>query len=56
MPDSLPVTSHVPRVIYAFGHGHLGLTLAAAMARLVTEIMPNRASALDLTHYRPDRF
>jgi D-amino-acid dehydrogenase len=37
-PDSLPVISvHPadPRIVFAFGHGHLGLTLSAVTARLV---------------------
>lgn len=39
LPDSLPVIGPSPadaRVFYAFGHGHLGLTQAAATARLAT--------------------
>jgi D-amino-acid dehydrogenase len=37
-PDSLPVIGPSPRnpgVFHAFGHGHLGLTQAAATGRLV---------------------
>lgn len=39
LPDSLPVIGPSPadgRLFYAFGHGHLGLTQAAATARLAT--------------------
>ncbi len=39
LPDSLPVIGASPadgRLFYAFGHGHLGLTQAAATARLAT--------------------
>ena len=38
MPDSVPVIGRargVPAVMLAFGHGHLGLTLAAVTAELV---------------------
>lgn len=38
-PDSLPVIGQHPaddRIIFAFGHGHLGLTLSAVTARLVS--------------------
>ena len=38
MPDSLPVlgaSSRSRRVLYAFGHGHLGLTQAAATGELI---------------------
>lgn len=41
-PDSLPVIdSHPgdPRILYAFGHGHLGLTLSAVTARLVAGLL-----------------
>lgn len=42
LPDSRPVigpSRSWPRVIYAFGHGHLGLTLAAVTARLVAKFV-----------------
>lgn len=41
-PDSLPVISLHPddqRIAFAFGHGHLGLTLSAVTARLVAELL-----------------
>lgn len=41
-PDSLPVIDHHPddkRIVFAFGHGHLGLTLSAVTARLVAGIV-----------------
>ena len=41
-PDSLPVISRHPRderIVFAFGHGHLGLTLSAVTARLVAELL-----------------
>ncbi len=59
LPDSLPAigaAARDARVTYAFGHGHLGLTQAAATARLVADIMFARPSALDLTPFGPQRF
>ena len=59
LPDSLPIIGRAPgapRVLYAFGHGHLGLTQAAATARLVVDLALGRPPALDLTPYRPERF
>ncbi len=59
LPDTLPAigtAARDPRVIYAFGHGHLGLTQAAATARLVADIVFSRPSALDLAPFRPQRF
>ncbi len=59
LPDSLPVIGRAPqapRVVYAFGHGHLGLTQSAATARLVRDLVLDRPAALDLTPYRAGRF
>lgn len=59
MPDSLPAIGRSPRadrVIYAFGHGHLGLTQAAGTAELVADIVARRSPALDLAPYDPLRF
>lgn len=59
MPDSLPVIGPSPRnpnVIYAFGHGHVGLTLAGITGRLVSELAGNVTPSLDLKPLRPDRF
>nr|WP_322096001.1 FAD-dependent oxidoreductase [Pelagibius litoralis] len=59
MPDSLPVigrASAAPRVVYAFGHGHLGLTQSAATARLVTDLVLDRSPAIDLSPFRAGRF
>lgn len=58
-PDSLPVIGRAPRsprVLYAFGHGHLGLTQSAATARLIADLALNRPPAIDLAPYRPERF
>ncbi len=58
-PDSLPVIGRSPRcnnVIYAFGHGHLGLTLSAISAELIAGMISGRAAPFDLTPYRIARF
>ena len=58
-PDSLPVISASPRhanVFFAFGHGHLGLTLAALSGRLIADLVAGRDSGFDLTPYGADRF
>lgn len=59
LPDSLPAIGYAPadqRVIYAFGHGHLGLTQSAATAKLVAELVAGRSTSLDLKPLRPGRF
>lgn len=58
-PDSLPVigrSPRQPRVIYAFGHGHLGLTLGPVTGRLVAELVTGGNGGVDLAPYRADRF
>ncbi len=59
LPDSLPVLGPSPRVrglYYAFGHQHLGLTLAAISGRLISECIGGRPETTDLAPYRADRF
>jgi len=59
LPDTLPAIGRATvdeRVVYAFGHGHLGLTQAAATARLVADILSGRPPPLDLAPFRPQRF
>ena len=45
-PDSVPVISRHPgddRILFAFGHGHLGLTLSAVTGRRVAEMVAGTA-------------
>ncbi|HEU6442790.1 MAG TPA: FAD-binding oxidoreductase [Microvirga sp.] len=59
IPDSLPVIGHSSRdkrVLYAFGHGHHGLTQAAITSRLVTELMEEAPASLDLKPFSAQRF
>lgn len=59
LPDSLPVIGPAPgepRVLYAFGHGHLGLTQSAATAALIADLAQGRPTALDLAPFSASRF
>lgn len=59
LPDSLPVIGRSPKsdhVIYAFGHGHLGLTQSAGTARLVADLAARRDPEIALTAFDPRRF
>ena len=59
LPDSLPVIGPAPadaRVLYAFGHGHLGLTQSAATAELVAQLAATQTPAVDLSPFRAARF
>jgi D-amino-acid dehydrogenase len=58
-PDTKPIIGRAPKnknVIFATGHGQLGLTLAATTALLVARIISNRPLNIDISAYRPDRF
>lgn len=59
LPDSLPAIgfSRCSRnIVYAFGHGHLGLTQSAGTGKLVAELLAGASSSLDLTPFSPQRF
>lgn len=59
MPDSRPVigpSRFGGDVIHAYGHGHIGVTLAPITAQLVADVIAGRTPCRDLTPYRVDRF
>jgi D-amino-acid dehydrogenase len=59
MPDSLPVIGPAPKhpaALFAFGHGHIGLTAAASTARAIADLIAGRSPVMDLQPFRPDRF
>lgn len=59
LPDSLPVigpSSGGAEVIHAFGHGHLGVTMAPATARIVADLLAGRTPHIDLAPVSPGRF
>lgn len=58
-PDSKPVIGRSPRhknVLFAFGHDHLGLTMAGITGKLVAELATGKPTTVDLAPFRPDRF
>ena len=58
-PDSLPVigpSQTNPNVLYAFGHGHLGLTQAATTGRLIADLVSRKPSVIDIAPYAVERF
>jgi D-amino-acid dehydrogenase len=59
LPDGVPVLGRSrasERVIYAFGHQHLGLTLAGVSGRIVADLIARRTPPLDLAPYAATRF
>jgi D-amino-acid dehydrogenase len=59
MPDSLPVIGpsvKQPRVIYAFGHGHLGLTQSAGTGELIRDTILGKPWPIPSDPFSPRRF
>ncbi len=59
MPDSLPVigpSALGADILHAYGHGHIGLTLAPITARAIAALVAGRAPEIDLAPYRATRF
>src|SRR5271166_5331821 len=59
LPDSLPVLGRsraTPDVIYAFGHGHVGMTAAPMTGKLVADLVAGRPPSIDIAPFAPGRF
>ncbi|MFT5798176.1 MAG: glycine/D-amino acid oxidase-like deaminating enzyme [Candidatus Azotimanducaceae bacterium] len=59
MPDSLPVIGYSPksdRVVFAFGHQHIGLTLGGITGKIVTDLVQGKPAQLDVSDFAPQRF
>jgi D-amino-acid dehydrogenase len=59
MPDSLPVigpSQASPDVIYAFGHGHVGMTAAPMTGKIVADLLAGRPPSIDIAPFAAARF
>ena len=59
LPDSLPALGRSrasPDVIYAFGHGHVGMTAAPMTGRIVADLIAGRPAPIDIAPFDPGRF
>lgn len=59
LPDYLPAIGRLernPRILYAFGHQHLGLTLAASTGDLIARLAQGAPPDIDLAPFRIERF
>jgi D-amino-acid dehydrogenase len=59
LPDSLPVLGPArasPDVIYAFGHGHVGMTAAPMTGKIVADLVAGRPAPIDIGPFAAARF
>lgn len=59
LPDYLPAIGQSRRagnLFYAFGHQHLGLTMAAVTGELIADLVKGRTPAIDTTPFDLQRF
>lgn len=59
IPDSKPVISQSSKgndIVYAFGHGHIGLTLAPVTAEIVESIITKSKPPLPISEFSVQRF
>jgi D-amino-acid dehydrogenase len=59
MPDSKPVIDRgrkFKNTFFAFGHGHVGLTLGPITGKLIADLVSDRKPAIDLKPFALDRF
>jgi len=59
MPDSKPVIDRgrkFKNTFFAFGHGHIGLTLGPITGKLIADLVNERKPGIDLKPFAVDRF
>ncbi|SIS79101.1 NAD(P)/FAD-dependent oxidoreductase [Neptunomonas antarctica] len=59
MPDSMPVIGPSAKdkdVFYAFGHGHLGMTLSGITGKIIADLISQKDPVVDIHPFRVDRF
>ncbi|KAF0135760.1 MAG: D-amino-acid dehydrogenase [Xanthobacteraceae bacterium] len=58
-PDGMPVIGRAPRhphVVFAFGHGHIGLSTGPITGKVVAEIVAGAPTSIPVTPFSPTRF
>lgn len=59
LPDALPVIGPSPEsenIFYAFGHQHIGLTLAGITGKIISELIAGETTSIDIANFSPKRF
>lgn len=58
-PDGMPVIGrapHHPHVVFAFGHGHIGLSTGPITGKVVAEIIAGTPTSIPIAAFSPGRF
>ena len=59
LPDAMPIIGQSEKnknVLYAFGHQHIGWTLAAITGKVIMELVQDRKANFDISAFSPSRF
>jgi D-amino-acid dehydrogenase len=59
VPDSVPVigrSRRTPDVIYAFGHGHIGMASGPMTGKVAAELVTGATLSVDVAPFSPERF
>jgi len=59
MPDSMPVIGQSSKdadIYYAFGHGHIGVTLSGITGKLISELIDDKPCSVDISAFAAQRF
>ena len=59
LPDAMPIigrSSKNKNVLYAFGHQHIGWTLAAVTGKAINELVKGNQPNFDIKAFSPNRF
>tara|TARA_Y100001970_G_scaffold192969_1_gene234529 strand:+ start:692 stop:1927 length:1236 start_codon:yes stop_codon:yes gene_type:complete len=59
LPDSMPVigrSKNNKNILYAFGHQHIGWTLAAVTGKAINELVKGTQPNFDINFFNPSRF
>jgi D-amino-acid dehydrogenase len=59
MPDGRPCIGHARAsrdIVYAFGHGHIGLVGSARTGRVVAQLLSGKPTEIPITPFAPARF
>ena len=59
LPDALPIIGRSEKnknILFAFGHQHIGWTLAAVTGKAINELIKGNKPNFDINAFSPNRF